>query len=119
MKFLHETDLFQFFVNEYISPCSKVLVIGEYNSKIRQMIEFIDSEVFFVNENMEPGIDIVSSYTNLPFEEESFDSIINFTNELDIFSFVKHKGFIIIKEEILNGLDYYTLNEQTFTILQK
>ena len=42
MIFNNLEDLFQFFVNEYIKPGDKVLILNYYNENLKKMIEFID-----------------------------------------------------------------------------
>ena len=129
MKFLNEIDLLQFFSNEYIKPKSKILVLGckSIFKEIQLMIEFIDSEIFFVNQTFHEEAHFTANYNNLPFEENSFDTIINFTDELNypqaklvsyLFQFLKENGTFLTKDEILNGIDYYSLNSEIFTILK-
>jgi len=129
IKFLNEIDLLQFFSNEYIKPKSKILVLGCTNffKEIRYIIHFIDSEVFFVNDSFHEECDFCAIYNNLPFEENSFDVIINFTEQLNysqaklvsyLFQFLKENGTFLTKDEILNGIDYYNLNSDIFTVLK-
>jgi hypothetical protein len=119
MIFNNLEDLFQFFVNEYIKPGDKVLILNYYNENLKKMIEFIDSEPFFVYNKYLPGIDITCDYCNLPFEQDSFDNIINFTNNYNLFEYLKKDGVILINDEILNEFNYYYLNSNVYTILKK
>jgi hypothetical protein len=122
MIFNNLEDLFQYFVNEYIKPGDKVLILNYYNEKIKKMINFIDSEPFFVCNTYLPGIDIKSDYYDLPFEQNSFNIIINFTDNYNLFEYLKKDGVIIINDEILNEFNYYYLNNlnnnEIFTILR-
>ena len=119
MQFKNEIDLFQYFINEYILSSSKILVIGLYKPQIKNILEFIDCQVFFIKETMEYGIDItVENYNDLPFEDNSFDCIINFTNEYDL-KVLSPNGKMLLKGEILNGIEYYTfINElSVYTVI--
>ena len=114
MKFEKLNDLVQYFANEYCKPKSKVLILG--NTGFKDLFSFINSEVFCVNTMPQQGVDIVvSSYTNLPFEERSFDLVLNFTKSFDLCYLTD--GAILTVNEILNGTDYYHLGNQIFTVL--
>ena len=84
MKFINLIDFIQFFANEHCLPKNKVLILGLYDPDIKRLFEFIDAIPFFVKDTFEEGIDIIADYTDLPFEEHSFDIIINFTTHLNI-----------------------------------
>ena len=118
MIFNNVEDLFQYFVNEYIKPGDKVLILHYYNKNLKNMINFIDAEPFFVCNTYLQGIDITCDYHDLPFEQNSFDSIINFTDNYNIFEYLKKDGIILINDEILNEFDYYYLNSTIYTILR-
>jgi len=112
-------DLFQFFTNEYISPGNKVLILNYYTNDLKNILSFINCDFFFVNEISLPGFDIISDYNSLPFEEWSFDIIINFNKfetKYNLLTFLKPGGVLLTKDEILNGLNYYYFNE-TFTVI--
>ena len=117
MKFENITDLIQVFANEYCLPGSKVLVLGICEPVIKRLFEFIDSKVIFVNNSPTDSFDIIADYSDLPFEEHSFDIIINFTEYIDLFKFVKENGRILTSGEILNGVDYYSYFEHIFTVI--
>jgi hypothetical protein len=116
MKFNNLIDIIQFFANEYSVVGNKILILGKYEPGIKKIFDFINCETFFVNNTQSIGIDIVSEYHNLPFEEHSFDIIINFT-PFYFFDFLKENGTILMLDEILNGKDYYYLGDETFTVL--
>lgn len=117
MKFENIMDLIQVFANEYCSPGSKVLILGLYTPEIKKMFEFIDSDTIFVNESPSSTFDIISDYSDLPFEEHSFDIILNFTSYTDLFNFVKENGRILTLGEILNGENYYYHRNSVFTVI--
>ena len=122
MIFNNLQDLFQFFVNEYILPGNKVLILNYYDKNLKSMISFIDAESFFVSDKNEQGIDITVDYYDLPFEDNSFDIIINFTDNYNLFQYLKKDGTILINDEILNENEYYYLknsnNKTVYTILR-
>jgi len=118
MNFNNLQDLFQFFVNEYISPGNKVLILNYYDENLKKMISFIDSDSFFVcDQQSKDHFDLVSDYFDLPFEEKSFDIIINFTDNFNLLKFLKQDGKILTHDEILNGLFYYYIGKKIYTIL--
>ena len=51
------------------------------------------------------------------FEEGSFDLILNFTTESKFFHLLKPGGHILMQGEILNGKEYYFINNLTFSVL--
>ena len=116
MNFANINDLILFFANEYCVPGNTILILGNCDSGIKKIFEFIDCTTIFVN-TVKGDADIVSEYHDLPFEEHSFDSILNFSNFIDVYTFIKPAGYILLKGEILNGLDYYTHRNQVYTVL--
>ena len=105
MKFNNLNDVFQFFANEYIIPGNKVLIINGNNNEIEYLkviLEFLNCEIKFE--------------TNL-FETNWFDVIINLKNANVNFKSLKKNGILFIKDEILNGNDYYYHNNEIFTII--
>ena len=64
---------------------------------VKRIFDFIDAETFF-NESIQ------------------VDLILNFTNEI-VFKMIKDNGKILVKEEILNGIEYYYLGNQVFTVI--
>ena len=127
-KFNDALTMFQYFVNEYLKPGELVLVLGYYHQELKNMIEFIDSEVFFVKETMEPGIDLTSNYKNLPFEDESFDVVINLSGFNFDYSFLKKEGNLFIEYDKVkdfyknySGISklLYNLGEIDYIVLKK
>jgi len=118
MKFINKTDLLQYFANEYIKPGDKVLVLGCYIPELKNIVEFVDSEVFFVKDTSDHGIDLTSNYKNLPFEDESFNIVMNFVDFDFKFDFLKKGGILFINQKIINGIDYYHCSESLFTVLR-
>ena len=100
MKFKNLIDVIQVFANEYCLPGNNILILGSSDPKIKEIFNFIDSKVIFNN-----------------FEDQSFDLILNFTLETNIFKWIKNDGRILMKDEILNGLEYYYIDNQSFTVL--
>jgi hypothetical protein len=80
MNFEFVEDRIQVFINEHLIPGNIVLVIG--GTIDRSIFDFLKCEVIFVS-NL-PGADIVVDYTHLPFEDKSFDLVINFVDNLDV-----------------------------------
>jgi hypothetical protein len=117
MKFENISDLIQVFANEWCLPGNKVLVLGLYSPGIKRMFEFIDSQVIFVNSTPNESFDIIADYSDLPFEEHSFDLILNFTGKSDLFKFIKRSGRILTLGEILNGTEYYYHTHSIFTVI--
>ena len=115
-KFNNLIDLVQVFANEYTLPGSTVLCLGFYDPQIETLFKFIDTNVIFVNETPVYGFHIISSYNSLPFENHSFDLILNFTDQFDLFDFIKPSGKILTKGEILNGVEYHYCKE-IFTVI--
>lgn len=116
MNFTNEIDMIQFFANEYISPGNKVLVLGLCNPEIKSLIKFINAEVFCVSNQPGLNVDIIADYDDLPFEEKSFDIIINFTQVIN-FNFLKENGVTLVNENILNAREYYHSNQNVFSII--
>jgi hypothetical protein len=116
MKFENLTDLIQVFANEYSIPGNIILIVGPgLEADIKKIFEFLHCESVFVSDT--PGGDLVVDYHDFPFEESSFDIIINFT-ESDILHLLKPNGHALMKGEILNGLEYHSIkNNKIFTIL--
>ena len=119
MKFVNLMDLLQVFVNEYCSPGNNVLIVCEtYLEEIKKLFNFINCETFFVSKTVAPGIDFfIVDNNDLPFEERSFDLVIDLTGN-SFFKFVKKHGTYLINGEIINGNEFYQLNATTFTVLQ-
>jgi len=100
MKFTNLIDIVQVFANEYCLPGNKVLILGTIDPKIKEIFKFIDSEVILNN-----------------YEDLTFDLILNFTSEINIFKWIKNGGRILMLDEIINGLEYYYIGNQSFTVL--
>jgi hypothetical protein len=77
-------DVIQVFANEYCIPGNNILIIGNDLEKdvenIKKLFNFINCETFFVCDKPLVGIDFVVQYPSLPFQEKSFDIIINLTS---------------------------------------
>ena len=86
-------DFIQVFANEYCIPGNNILIIGTFEINfIKQLFNFINCETFFVSDKPGFGIDfVVKDYSNLPFEQGSFDIIINFLN-LNVNCYLKKDG---------------------------
>lgn len=117
MKFTNLFDLIQVFANEYCTPVNTILILGLYDLKIKNIFEFIDSEPIFVTNSNQSHFDIIAEYSELPFEPKAFDLILNFTNETNFFQFLKTGGHFLTKGEILNGIDYYSVENEIYTVL--
>ena len=90
-------DFIQVFANEYCIPGNNILIVGiciEIKF-IKNLFNFINCETFFVNDKPGFGIDfVVKDYSNLPFEEKSFDIIINLTS-FNFNCYLKRNGTIL------------------------
>jgi hypothetical protein len=100
MNFINLIDLFQFFVNEYVSPKDNVLILNYCDEELKKILSFIDCESFFVSNIKNDIADIVSEYNNLPFEDNVFDVIINFSDENNL-NFLKKNGMMLTNNEKL------------------
>jgi hypothetical protein len=99
LEFENLTDLIQVFSNEWCRPKNNIL-INDHDKNydfMKTLFEFINCETFFVTE-----------YPDLPFEEKSFDIIIDFENQLS--HFLKEDGIHLIKSK--TGL--FKLKDQYF-----
>ena len=118
MKFTNLMDLIQVFANEYSIPGNTVLILGLHSVEIKRIFEFIDSFPIFVNTTNDHGVfDLIVDFSDFPFEEGSFDLILNFTTESKFFHLLKPGGHILMQGEILNGKEYYFINNLTFSVL--
>ena len=112
-------DLLQVFANEYSLPGDNVLIVCEtFVEEIKTLFNFINCETFFVSKTITNGIDFfIVDNNDLPFEENSFDIVIDLTGN-NFLKFVKKDGTYLINVEIINGNNFYQLNGVTFTVLQ-
>lgn len=110
--------MIQFFANEYCNPKSLVLVIGTFEGieYIKNLFTFINSDVIFVDTVRGPFTDIVITNNDLPFEKDSFDLIINFTNN-DISEFLKPNGKLLINNEVIGCIEHYTIDDKHFSVI--
>ena len=113
MKFENLIDLVQVFANEYSIPGNIILIIG-IDPGIKEIFDFLHCVSVFVSDT--PGGDLVVDYHDFPFEEHSFNIIINFTDS-DILHLLKPNGIMLTSGEVLNGLDYYSIKNEIFTVL--
>ena len=74
MEFQFIEDNIQVSINEHIKPGDLVLVIGVNIN--RDLFEFIKCEVIYIC--CENSDIIIKSFDYLPFENKSFDVVINF-----------------------------------------
>ena len=92
-------DFIQVFANEYCIPGNNILIIGKFEkfqiSFIKNLFNFINCETFFVSDQFQPGIDFVVHYPSLPFQENSFDIILNLTN-FEFNCYLKENGINFI-----------------------
>lgn len=81
-------------INEHLSPGNKVLISGvdQNLEKIKKMLYFC--EVFVINEEFLPGVDIVSNNQTRIFPDETFDMIIEI-KPYPLKQVLKKKGKII------------------------
>ena len=110
--------MIQFFANEYCNPNSMVLVIGNFENieYIKDIFTFINSDVIFVDTVRGAFTDIVITNDNLPFENHSFDLIINF-NDNDVSDFLKPNGKLLINNEVIGTIGRYTIDDKHFSVI--
>jgi hypothetical protein len=95
-NFVNFVDVIQVFANEYSIPGNNVLILGnvvEINC-VKEIFNFINCETYFVCDTYKPGIDFVVQNSILPFEEKSFDIILNLTT-FDINYYLKENGKLL------------------------
>jgi len=101
-NFSNFIDVIQVFANEYCIPGNNILILGKDLGKelesIKNLFNFINCETFFVCDQYQPGIDFVVQYPSLPFEQGSFDIIINFLSGFDFNCYLKENGIILYIE---------------------
>jgi hypothetical protein len=114
-RFKRLEDLIKVFANEYCIPGGIVIILGYYSEYIKGLFEFLNCETIFVFDTT--GGDINCDYSDLPFENDSCDLIINFSNESNLFHLLKPNCKMLMKGEILNGIEYYSIGDTTFTVL--
>ena len=117
VKFEKFEDLIQFFANEYITPKSLVLVIGpgEYIPFFKKMLNFLNSEVIFMEHFYYPGIDITNELA--PFEKKSFNTVIDLKKTKNVLEIVKSDGVILVSDEIINAKENYLLKNSIFSVI--
>ena len=86
------------------TPGDRILVIGQFDEYIKELYTFC--EIYFVNNVWSPGIDITID-TYLPFENGSFDHVIN--------TYIKFEQecFRVLKK---NKSYYYYVREKTINL---
>jgi hypothetical protein len=117
MKFENVEDLFQFFANEYCIPKSIILIIapGDKVLFFKELFDFLNSEIIFVDTIYYQGIDIIVDLDNLPFESYSFNLVISLKNSKDLLRVCK--GDILVKEEIINAKENYLVKSGIFSVI--
>jgi len=94
-------DLIQVFANEYCIPGNNILILGKDLGKdlenIKNLFNFINCETFFVSDTPGVGIDFVVKGSSLPFQEKTFDIIINLTS-FDVNCYLKENGISLYIE---------------------
>jgi hypothetical protein len=110
--------MIQFFASEYCNPKSLVLVIGTFEGieYIKSLFTFINSDVIFVDTILGEFTDIVIKNDDLPFENHSFDLIINF-NDFDIINFLKPNGRLLINKNVIGSIEKYTIRDKYFSVI--
>ena len=104
MIFNNIIDIFQFFANEYIIPGNKILIINgnEHLQELESIFTFLNCEIKF---------DSFGTF-------DTFDVILNFNSNVNLnFKNLKKDGVLFVKDEILNGNDYYYHSNQIFTVI--
>jgi hypothetical protein len=96
MKFTHLKDLIQYFANEYIKPGDSILIVENSSKDISDILSFIHAEPYFVSKNKSEYTDFVVNEYILPFEEHSFDIILDFSNE-NLKEYLKYGGVLFKK----------------------
>ena len=123
-KFTNLIDIIQFFANEWCKPKNNILIF--YDKKydyqniknlfdyqnIKNLFDFINCETFFVGKNLD-----FNNSEYLPFEENSFDIIINLSNLNSFNCYLKQNGVLLTNQRILNAQEYYQCNDIFFSVI--
>jgi hypothetical protein len=117
MKFQNFENMIQVFANEYLVPKSVILVIGpgKFVPFFKNVFEFLNSEVIFLDTTFYQGINVTSELNVLPFEDRSFDFVISLKKCEDLFRICKHE--VLLKEEIINAKENYLLCDAIYSVL--
>jgi SAM-dependent methyltransferase len=124
--FINLSDVIQFFANEWCQPKNNILIIESsiFNENYKNLFNFINCEIFIItNSQNKSFVDfVVDDYSQLPFEEHSFDVIINLSyslkvNFVNLKLYLKENGVLLTNEFILNARDYYKLNLDILTVI--
>ena len=114
-NFIETVNLVQVFANEWCKSKNNILILGNCDQKITQLFKFIDCETFTIGFTNDFDFQ-VNSYTDLPFEKHTFDTIVAFCQTVN-FDYLKPGGVVLIMENIVNAKEYYNLNGQTFSVI--
>jgi hypothetical protein len=113
MEFKFIEDLIKVFINEYTICGNKILLIDSTIDK--GLFDFLKCEVFFVSDSL--NSDITINYNHLPFENNSFDIVINLNEKSDLNDILRVcNGAVLTIGEIINGGLYYKLKTEIFTV---
>jgi len=105
MKFTSIVDLVKYFVYEYSKPGDKALLIGMVSEimEIRRIFYFVENELTIINNVRSDNIDLfVENMEYIPFENESFDFILNLKDNEVNPNLLKHGGVILNVDNTLN-----------------
>jgi len=121
MKFISNADLILFFANEYSIPGNKILFIGIIPEiiKVKEIFNFINSELIIIDSIPGINVDITYSSNNeLPFENNSFDLIIDFKgNNQELKRILKTNGKILIHGMDNKSLETYFVGNELFSVI--
>jgi hypothetical protein len=116
MEFTSIVDMITLFANEYCYPASIILLVGNNEVQfIKELFEFITSDVICINDKPDYGVDIVVKET-LPFESNSFDLIIDF-KDLNLKKYLKPNGKLLMKGVVVDALEIYKIGNETFSVV--
>ena len=116
MEFTSIVDMITLFANEYCKPSSIILLVGNTEvQNIKEIFQFITSEVICIETFNGYGVDIVVKET-LPFENYSFDLIIDF-KELSLKKYLKPNGKLLMKGVVLDALENYKIGNEVFSVV--
>jgi hypothetical protein len=94
MEFANIVDLVQIFANEHGFPGDIVLIVGNY-PELKNIFEFINCESFIIDTFQNGHTDIVIHENCLPFENQTFDLIIELKKLGNLLPLLKPEGNIL------------------------
>ncbi len=97
IHFKNKIDHLKFIINDLIAPGNKVLIINS-TINFKELLDFVKCDSYFISDNLkECHFDFLVNAKYLPFENETFDVILNFGNDIPELERVIKKKRSVIK----------------------